>query len=234
MTEKPIIFSGPMVKAILDGRKTQTRRVMKPQPKMLCDALYWKSPRYDNGDGVDYFHTVDTRGIMSAWVAACPLSVDRLWVRETWADVNTEEGPAILYRASGNYQHWRDFSTVFGEDYGAGPSMDYDAYPGDYCMWWTDLLNGEPDHGWRSPIHMWRWASRINLGVAGIRVERLQDITGKDAIAEGIDLSNQHDSYVPENQIHVFKELWDSINAKKHPWSSNPWVWVVDFRRSNG
>ena len=161
-----------MVQAILSGNKTMTRRVIKPQPVFVADPYI-------------PFKTEDAnpKGIIK-----CPMGKlgDLLWVRETWADVNTTEGPAILYKASGYYRSWHEFSKKFGTDYGAGPSMDYDSYPGDYCMWWEDLLSGAPDHKWKSPRYMPKWSARIWLKVKGVRVERLQDITNSDAIAEGV------------------------------------------------
>lgn len=122
MKERPILFSGPMVRAILDGSKTQTRRVINPQPVWVGEP----SIPFKTDD-------CDPKGIIN-----CPYGLvgDRIWVRETWADVNTPEGPAICYRSDGSYQSWKDFSTKFGPDYGAGRSMDYDSYPGEYCMWW--------------------------------------------------------------------------------------------------
>ena len=166
MKERPIIFKGEMVKAILDGRKTQTRRVVK------------------NVEDLTVFFRDDKFGCPFK----CPYGKpgDRLWVRETWADVNTSEGPAICYRADGDVQ----------------------------------II-------WRSSIYMPRWASRITLKILDIRVERLQDISEKDAIAEGI----QPSDYAKPKA--AFMRLWDSINAKKpgKSWKDNPWVWVIEFSR---
>ena len=225
--ERPILFSGPMVRAILDGKKTQTRRVVKPQPSHGFDASGYIVESSDKSHvGKFRFSDNGDKPWESEYIR-CPYGVpgDRLWVRETWADVNSPDGPAICYRADGSYMHWQDFSETFGPDYGIGPSMDYDAYPGDYVMWWEDLLNGEPNHGWKPSIHMYRWASRINLEIIAIGVERVQDISGKNADAEGIK------SVVADGDITDFAFLWDKINGKKHPWKDNPWVWVVKFKR---
>ena len=111
---------------------------------------------------------------------------DLLWVKEKWADVNTEDGPALMYEADLELVNWQDFCVKKGKDYGAGPSMNYDKYPGDYSMWWSDLLRGEPEHKWKAPRSMPKWASRITLKIKDIRVERLQYITTKGIIAEGL------------------------------------------------
>lgn len=265
MKEHPILFSGPMVQAILDGRKTQTRRVIQNPPI--------------SGDWLPAEKGWQTAGHSGIWwcdvsgddwdVVKCPYGVpgDRLWVRETHATVNTAEGPALAYRADCCIRTWREFSETFGPDFGAGPSMDYAAYPGEYCMWWEDLLRGEPDHGWRPSIHMPRWASRITLEVTDVRVERLQEISAADVKAEGVKIPVSQDmnllleisgkfppgQYMSEDLLERWKEgrvvtpkgdvpddwyiahfasLWDSINFKKHPWESNPWVWVVEFKQA--
>jgi hypothetical protein len=103
-------------------------------------------------------------------VKQCPYGKagDALWVKETWADVNTSEGPAIAYKADESFRSWHEFSITFGPDEGAGPSMDYDAYPGDYVMWFDDLISGEPDHEWREAKEMPQWASRLKLGLTHV------------------------------------------------------------------
>ena len=140
----PIIFSGPMIRAILDGRKTQSRRLITSQ---------WSN--------VKMHHEMDERCL--------------LWVRETWADVNTENGPALAYRAGGLHFCVDDAYPV-----------EYERYPKmQFTMWCGDLERGEPGHSWRSPLHMPRWASRLTLEVTDVRVQRLRDIAEDDAIAEG-------------------------------------------------
>lgn len=225
MKERPIIFSGPMVRAILEGKKTQTRRVVK-WPRWVSDL--------DNAAYQLRAHSAialfqDGRPIKQY---ACPYGKpgDRLWVRETWADVNCEAGPAIIYRADHVLSPWTDWCIERGPDYGAGPSMNYEKYPGDYTMWWSDLLAGEPDHGWKPSIFMPRWASRLTLKVTDVRVERLQEISEEDAIAEGVDCECGPLTACGHCAQREFKKLWNEINAKRgFGWDGNPWVWVVTF-----
>ena len=223
MSEKPIIFSGPMVRAILEGRKHMARRVVKPQPVLVYPdenpfhRIYeWKGGRF----------------------AHAPYQVgDVLWVRETWADTNGECGPMVSYRAGGDKFLMDDPDLLCTDG-----SIDYGKLGKcQFTMWCGDLRRGEPEHSWRSSLFMPRWASRINLVVTSVKVERLQDISEEDCIAEGINV----DWTWPENvdtdgeyysaqerearTIEAFEELWDSINGKKSPWSKNDWVWVVEF-----
>lgn len=180
MTERPILMSGPMINAIFDGRKTQTRRVVKPQPK-------WKAH-----NGVLAFDDRVNRGIH------CPYGQpgDRLWVRETWAQHPDEAG--IIWRATD--PGWDD------NDYGIK---------------------------WKPSIFMPRWASRITLEVTSVRVERVQDITPRDVVAEGI--YHEPGEWGPDEAydhlIKGFAHLWDQINAKRgYSWDANPWVWVIGFK----
>jgi hypothetical protein len=174
MKERPILFSGPMVRAILDGRKTQTRRVVKLRNDSCGDPIMPNDPRMP-----------------------CPFGGpgDRLWVKET-------HGPSaggMVYRADG----------------------------GTAC----------PDGGkWRPSIFMPRWASRITLEVTGVRVERLQDISQADAMAEGVTqgvyrgLTGSIVATCEDQVVEGYRELWQSINGPGS-WDANPWVWVVEFKR---
>lgn len=114
--------------------------------------------------------------------------------------------------------------------------MDYDAYPGDYCMWIDDLLNGEPDHRWKPSIYMPRWASRITLEISDVLVERVQDISEEDAEAEGVFDTLPEDTNPLMMASDAFCLLWEDINGKKAgcSWEDNPWVWVVEFKRLEG
>ena len=181
MTERPIMMTSESVRAILDGRKTQTRRVMKPQPELRCNFYEF------GGAGWSCSITSITPIDGHSLYYACPYGVpgDRLWVRESW----TSSGMALYWKATD------------GADRVAN---------------------------WNSPIFMPRWASRLTLEVVSVRVERLTDISDSDCYAEGI-ISPQND--ILGEPYYSFKDLWDSINAKRgYPWSSNPWVWVISFR----
>ncbi len=219
MKERPILFSAPMVRAILDGRKTQTRRVVKPIGNdggfvLLDHGKGWWPYRSDNGDSTT--HTVKRGGNLyhDETPHASPYGQpgDRLWVRETWsvAEVCTPTTPIRQ-------------KTVYRADF----PDDYDGF-------------GIPR--WIPSIHMPRNESRITLEVAGIRVERLQDISATDAVAEGI----HHDDTIPFNgpwyaspadsqgcgePAHAYANLWESINGPGS-WDANPWVWVIEFKRA--
>jgi hypothetical protein len=167
--ERPILFSGPMVNAILEGQKTQTRRVAK-NIQRLDGGIPYRPANNEWGDEI----------------AKCPYGkkCDRLWVRETWLFY---EG-LYFYRAT-------DMSLI--------PDP---------------LLQFENPAKWNPSIYMPRKASRLDLLITRVRVEKLQDISEEDAIAEGC----------PE----PFKDYWDSINQKRgFGWDSNPYVWVVNFER---
>lgn len=226
MTARPILFSGPMVRALLDGRKTQTRRVMKPQPPATTMSFYQTPSTAPDGGRWIALNGPVGRGIGIKNYGIPHQTGDLLWVRENWADVNTESGPAFLYRAGGYHFCADDAYPV-----------EYERYPGCiFSMWCSDLLRGEPDHSWRPSIHMPRWASRLTLRVTDIRAERLQDISEEDAAAEGCPgwYSPQHPDFgVTDGRMphEEFSELWDSINGKRSgcSWGDNPWVWAISF-----
>lgn len=181
--ERPILFSGPMVRAIIDGRKTQTRRVVR-----------------DPIGAIDRGHIVSAR---TGREVTCPFGApgDRLWVRETWAPVLNESGETdrFVYRADG----------------------------GDYSDWETE--DGDPFR-WKPSIFMRPAGCRLRLEVTGIRVERLHEISEEDARAEGCVSRTYRDGRGAESARLDFQGLWESINGKRAPWASSPWVWVVEFR----
>ena len=202
MRERPILFSAPMVRAILDGRKTQTRRVVKPQPEPIPHDV-WQSRRYDNGWWWSCA-AAKTMVAMFDMPSFCPYGtpLDYLWLRETWFDNGSswdgcaDKTPSrCVYRANG------EFVEQFPEDH--------------------------LEARWTPSIHMPRWASRITLEITGVRVERLNAISEADAIAEGCQCAG-----VPASLTNVgaFAKLWESINGPGS-WDANPWVWVVEFRR---
>lgn len=204
MKERPVIFNGEMVRAILDGRKTQTRRVIANVGSDNCIPL--QKPTKTK-DGI-FTHVMDAPGH-----GLCPFGQvgDRLWVRETWADVNHDGHPAIAYRAD-------DGLRFIGEDDGEVEDPNLEKYW--FAQWYADLIS-DVEGNWRPSIHMPRWASRITLEITAMRVERLQDISEEDAIAEG---GTKHFN------IDWFGPLWASIYGVDS-WNANPWVWVIEFRR---
>lgn len=202
--ERPILFSGEMVKAILAGRKTQTRRVVKQQA--------WVGQ--DNG-----VYTLDKKEGVVPLSEVYGKTGDLLWVRETWCPANSENGPVVCYRADYHRRYLSD------ESY----PVDYERFPAGRNAWscWASDLESGIEGAWRPSIFMPRWASRITLRITEIRVERLQEITEEDAKAEGV--AGWHDTPVGTVYRPEFQMLWDRINGKRAPWASNPWVWVVGF-----
>lgn len=205
MKKHPILFSAPMVRAILAGTKTQTRRVVKydirgPSEPMDTWDWYDKKGKWAGAHGRGFPFKKTNAALL------CPYGQpgDRLWVRETWQH---HEGGNV-YDAAGCVADSFDPETVYKA---SSPN-----YPGP----------------WRPSIHMPRWASRITLGVTGLRVEKLRDISEADCGAEGC--SGGHGS-IPGYQyaatpLEQYNWLWNSINGAGS-WDANPWVWVIEFKR---
>ena len=219
--ERPITFSGPEVVAILDGRKTQTRRVIT--------TPIWHVDRELDDDGWPVFEDPD---MPSTWLRLpCPHGAvgDRLWVREAWKYYGwTEDGePFIQYRADDRIE--KRFPV---EDW--IERID--------CIWASlsrpenyDIDRAARDRAWRSSIHMPRWASRILLEISEVRVQRLQEISCADAIAEGVrpaanSLTIDCDTPDPRKE---FSNIWDSVNGKRPntAWANNSFCWATTFRR---
>lgn len=238
MNVKPILFSGPMVRALLEGRKTQTRRIIKPQPSRevtsagvisrsgigQTDEWSWLS-----GDPKD----CDTWGGEGEFKTGYRPG-DMLWVRENWQTGSTSDGPQISYRATPDFFQ---IDAWDGTDEGAGPSFNYARCPSaKFSHWLSDVL--ENDGPWRPSIHMPRWASRLTLEVTDVKVERLHDISEEDAAAEGVesDSDGWFDYLMPSTQCcrsarDSMRTLWDSLNAARgFGWDANPWVVAVSFR----
>lgn len=221
MKEHPILFSGPMVRAILEGRKTMTRRVINPQGNIQPGC--WDACRFQYSDtgysGPGWYCWDEGCEDDGSHFVRCPHGQrgDRLWVRETFAHDQCNQ--EIWYKAG---------------QVGTGNTW----------------ITGSPPKGekMRPSIHMPRWASRILLEIVSVRVERVQDISEHDARQEGAEAKNVFDlknapasltgwrpgliiSSSPRFR-HGFYELWESINARRgFGWDANPWVWVIEFER---
>lgn len=246
MRERPILFSAPMVRAILEGRKTQTRRVVKHPRGGTFDI--------ENGRPVAECTDGETRSI------DCPYGQpgDRLWVRETFAIETSVEGRSQpLPHADGRPVKYapEDDGEGFEPAWRQPHYRATDAAPGLTCERVGCAQCRDSDMGphWQPSIHMPRWASRITLEVTGVRVERLQSISDQDIVAEGVtvpvdaesgnalvDVSTKDGpgSFLSRDQIRSptaivrahWAALWCSINGRKS-WAANPWVWVVEFKR---
>jgi len=236
MRECPIIFSAPMIRAILAGRKTQTRRLLRRQPVRLGECYdrvagwLWPPGTEPGEDGCKWPIDGDPSDILAPWCLYGRVG-DHLWVRETISIVRRRGGDWI-YRAD---------------------------LPEDI----------EKQFAWRPSIHMPRWASRILLEITEVRVQRVQEISEADAIAEGVDgpaalicsqccgwRGSEHDKLmeweddgdwgylcpvcterlshhaIDEQSRQAFRDVWNSLNAKRgFGWGTNPWVWVITFKR---
>jgi hypothetical protein len=212
MKERPILFSAPMVRAILDGSKTQTRRVVKGAGDHI---LYWRRGEEDPrrwvaADGLTIGHVY------------CPYgeSGDRLWVRETWARLCTE-ADHTCDEADGEHRL----------EYRADLSASCKDGPGGW-----EHGSEDPDRVvWRPSIYMPRKASRIDLEVTEVRIERLTDMSTRDCRAEGVrpvtpGVGGCSVDSERHRAIRPFRELWESINGVDS-WATNPWVWVIEFKR---
>ena len=231
MKEHPILFSAPMIKAILAGQKTVTRRVCKVQP--IEDDGLWNVfyPWGEGGHGIYKTESEMRDEFDRLMFAHNPYGTvgDRLWVRETWR-TDTREGDCcsgIRFRAD----------DAFVEIKNSREGAD---------LWVEAHDNGKHGVDWRPSIFMRPWMCRIRLEITDVRIEQLQSITEEQAKAEGAahrispggDLAGAFDGIdTPIGYRNHFRDLWDGINGKKAPWKDNPWVWVVAFKRveaSNG
>jgi hypothetical protein len=214
--ERPILFSGPMVRAILDGRKTQTRRIIKPQPHPLngnFEVCHYYGSHIDR-HGIQQPDDDLSFGICDVdgeWGIKCPFGqdADHLWVRESWSVSNI-------------YDNVSPSNICVNLPKGPGRPPTKVLYPATDSI--SDCIRRRPS------IHMPRWASRITLEISGVRVERLQNISLKDAIAEGVEWNSSPTRQGNTNPKSAFKHLWEQINGEG-AWHANPWVWVIEFKK---
>lgn len=208
MRERPILFSGAMVRAILDGHKTQTRRIMKrpPQPVMVDGIGTMPAVQKANGNG--HWLWPNARAQV---LAECPYGVpgDHLWVRETFM---VEPHPADVGITREMIPRTWDSAVA------AAGTVHYAADPGAEIR--------ADGRRWRPSIHMPRSACRLVLGITDVRVERLQAISEADVVAEGISTPGPF-------TVHHFRDVWNSINGAG-AWDANPWVWALTLHRVAG
>ena len=223
---KPLLLTGEMVRAILDGRKTRTRRPLKPQ---LYDDAKIIIGEIGSSKGVAYIGDSMSGGHVTRVVSPYGQVGDRLWVRETFCLEHQVEGDQPPPFGDSRPIRW-EFEGMESDPEGADMWVQphYRATDPTPELAYEDS-NGEPTVRWKPSIHMPRWASRITLEITEIRVERVQEITEEEAISEG---------FFPDDgvsEVYCFSEAWDSLYAKKGlGWYANPWVWVLTFRRVEG
>lgn len=223
MTERGIIMSGPLIAPTMDGRKSKTRRVVPDLP----DWVIKTTERVENVG--PWFHFIanhpegkcghkkcgcigSERGEQpSMWTVRCPYGEpgDQLWVREMW---NCGTMPRQGRRVN------VCFPKVGKKDVRLKNDTEIEQ--------WERYKNKR----WVPSIHMPRWASRIQLEIISVRVERLQDLTEEDAIAEGMPALPNSEWY--PTWVKTFLHYWNGLNADRgFEWDANPWVWVIEFRR---
>lgn len=227
MKARPILFSGAMIRALLAGTKTQTRRTMKPQPDHLQVHTHKGKVIYDGEHRMWCWNDLVLENIWDfpgnddrhQLAGRCPYGVpgDLLWVRES-GELARE---AYDHNPTTGQDEWCDAGFVHAAD---GAVVEARAYDPPLREWFSDCaLRPRPS------IHMPRWASRLTLEISEVRVERLQDISEEDAIAEG----SKEPSLVPLigacwSERDAYAKLWEHINGKGS-WAANPWCWAVSF-----
>ncbi|HBZ7833157.1 hypothetical protein PVM13_06440 [Klebsiella variicola] len=232
MKERGMIFNGEMVRAILDGRKTQTRRVISNVGSDNCIPLQKQTK---TKDGI-YTHVID-----APIYELCPFGAigERIWVRETWGVVSHE------LDEDGRIQPWtpdRPATAIHEMPFGNGYYSGHAIYAADGDFTWGDDDGYEDGRScWKPSIHMPRAASRILLEITDVRVERLNSIHDVDAMREGIQnltTCSHADFGIPgvvnaQHPVRAFQLLWESIYGADS-WKFNPWVWVIEFKRVEG
>jgi hypothetical protein len=202
--ERPIIFTGAMVRALRAGTKTQTRRLMKPQPTTeRIDRSEWSCGPYRNPCPPNMFPFRRPSEEHSNYAYACPYGRlgDRLWVREGYHN----DAPSL---AEARAQH-------------------EDAMSPSPILYRADLANKNAGCRWRPAIFLPRWASRFLLEITEVRTQRLDELTREDAIAEGCPRTAGYDA--PGGPEKWFRAGWDLMHADEAPAASNPWVWAITF-----
>lgn len=231
----PLLVSSPLVRAILSGEKTQTRRLVRPprgegwRPvgKMIRTKADLSDPafRWDRAGAFGATQWVEDR---------CPFGSpgDRLWVRETWRPepaCSLPEGWA-LRTAPGDVE---DDGAEVAVRYHADGAIRFAGEPTGEWQWPSTLTPyrwGGKETRWMPSILMPRWASRINLEITEVRIQRLQDITEEDARAEGAPAIPRLDGSDPRYYRQSFAAIWDSIAEARGEWVDNPWVWAITFK----
>lgn len=220
MKEKPILFSEPMVRAILSGRKSQSRRIVKPQPT---------NPRPTRDDHI----WADTNDPVTRYFS-CKIGLpgDQLWVKETYRSPS-KESPRVRVEYRADMSSWgiADSHNIATNEVIPNAKL----FPG--------RANEYSKQHWKPSIYMPRWASRLTLEITAVRIERLRAISRDDAAAEGVDecptyqtagqieaMIRGHGCAVTVDYIGGYRTLWESINGPGS-WAANPWVWVIEFRR---
>ncbi|HGN8973586.1 TPA: hypothetical protein ACK1R2_001607 [Klebsiella pneumoniae] len=246
MKERGMIFNSEMVRAILDGRKTQTRRIMKVQPEsnQLGLLLITDSTKHSDIGKYHWAESNATGNHVRSKLFSSPFGAvgERIWVRETWATLGNEDGCCIDWEGNLCKGDERSAARIY--------RASCEQRPGDYGLWsipddayWKPHTKEHKFEGaWRPSIHMPRWASRILLEITDVRVERLNAISEEDARAEGIIDGGCLNCGEPEpcgcanpepDATDAFAYLWQSIYGQDN-WNANPWVWVIEFKRVEG
>lgn len=250
MSDHQILFTSPVVKAVLAGEKTQTRRVVTKRNSELGSGKRewialedaWPAKLWGVTPGLK----VPASKAPPEYCPECVVRLyprlgpgDRLWVRETWGFRGTvwhmgdeHQTVSVEYRADSARREIQMPHATRNEWFPKQPEqpegMDQWEYNDVLRAWWEK---------WRPSIHMPKWACRLWLEVISVKVERVQDITWQDALAEGVDAEHccgGHEcgcqGLPAESPTYAFQALWDSIDLK-HGWDTNPWVWVIEFKR---
>ena len=220
MKERPILFSAPMVRAILDGRKTQTRRIVKLSNGSPTAGAFWDHAGYEPKPWINGQWSFGYKGSLGLQIGApifkCPYGQpgDRLWVKETFREFD---------------QVWSAESMESAVEYRA----DRQVRANGRVLKEHSAASGH----WKPSIFMPRRLSRITIEITKVRVQRLQDISEVDAAAEGVeawDFGEQMPDGTGSHQWEykpAYRKLWDAINGAV-PWKANPWVWAITFKLS--